>query len=231
MKPWSKVNVKQFNELHCSQSDPRSWYYGRKIKVFMTLQIGQERVKVKTTGIVHNFIILSNYWNHDQRSKSNGSMSYGSITKWPAFMVQCAKKYKFLWPCKKIKKGSRSKQQVLCTTSSSYLLNCWNHDQRSKSNGSMSYGSITKWPAFMVQCAKKYKFLWPCKKVKKGSRSKQQVLCTTSSSYLLNCWNHDRRSMSNGWTSYGVHKKIVSDAQMVGITRSLLAYVRGQKVT
>ena len=44
---------------------------------FVTLQNGQEKVKVNTTGIVHNFIILANCWNHDRRSKSNGSMSYG----------------------------------------------------------------------------------------------------------------------------------------------------------
>ena len=32
---------------------PRSWY-----KLFVTLQKGQEKVKVKTTGFVHNFIIM-----------------------------------------------------------------------------------------------------------------------------------------------------------------------------
>ena len=36
---------------------------------------GQEKVKVKTTGIVCDFIIPANCWNHDWRSKSNGSMS------------------------------------------------------------------------------------------------------------------------------------------------------------
>ena len=33
-----------------------------KFKVFVTLQKGQEKVKVKTTGLVHNFIILANCW-------------------------------------------------------------------------------------------------------------------------------------------------------------------------
>ena len=46
-------------------------------QVFMTLQKGQEKVMIKTTGLVHNFIIPSNCWNHDWMSKSNGSMSYG----------------------------------------------------------------------------------------------------------------------------------------------------------
>ena len=44
------------------------------LKVFVALQKGEE--KVKTTGLVHNFIILANCLNHDQRSMSNGSMSY-----------------------------------------------------------------------------------------------------------------------------------------------------------
>ena len=43
----------------------------------MTLQKCQEKVKIKTTGLVRNFIIPANCWNHDWRSKSNGSMSYG----------------------------------------------------------------------------------------------------------------------------------------------------------
>ena len=46
-------------------------------EVFVTLQKGQEKVKVKTTGLVHNFIIPANFWNHDWRSKWNGLMSYG----------------------------------------------------------------------------------------------------------------------------------------------------------
>ena len=48
----------------------------KNYKFFVTLETGQEKVKVKTTGIVHNFIILANCWNHDRRSMSNGSMSY-----------------------------------------------------------------------------------------------------------------------------------------------------------
>ena len=43
----------------------------------MTLQKYQEMIKVKTTGLVRNFIIPANCWNHDWMSKSNGSMSYG----------------------------------------------------------------------------------------------------------------------------------------------------------
>ena len=49
---------------------------GKIQSFFVTLQNGQEKVKVKTTSLVHNFIILTNGWNHDRRSMSNGSMSY-----------------------------------------------------------------------------------------------------------------------------------------------------------
>ena len=44
---------------------------------FCDLAKFQEKVKVKTTGLVHNFIIPANCWNHDWWSKSNGSMKYG----------------------------------------------------------------------------------------------------------------------------------------------------------
>ena len=39
---------------------------GEKFKVFVTLQKGQENVMVKTTHLVHNFIIPANCGNHDQ---------------------------------------------------------------------------------------------------------------------------------------------------------------------
>ena len=83
------VNVKRFNVLWCPQSDPHSWYNVRKVSSM-----------VKTTGFVHNLIIVDNCWIHDLRSKMCASI---------------------LWPCKKVKKMTRSKQQVLCTTSSSQL--------------------------------------------------------------------------------------------------------------
>ena len=63
----------------------------------------------------------------------------------------------------------------------------------------------TKW--YMVQCVENSKFSWPCKKVKKRSRSKQQVFIIPT-----NCWNNDWRSKSNGSRSYGVHKSVL-DAQ------------------
>ena len=62
----------------------------------------------------------------------------------------------------------------------------------------------TKWPPFMVQCVKNSKFLWPCKKVKKRSRSKQQVLCTTSSSQLT--VEMMIKGQSQTVQCYGVHK-------------------------
>ena len=45
----------------------------KKIQMSITLQTGQEKVKVKTTGLVHDIIILDNCCNHDQWSMS---MSY-----------------------------------------------------------------------------------------------------------------------------------------------------------
>ena len=45
----------------------------KNYKFVETLQNGQE--KVKTTSLVHNFSILPNCWNHDQRSKSHSSVS------------------------------------------------------------------------------------------------------------------------------------------------------------
>ena len=68
------------------------------------------------------------------------------------------------------------------------------------------------------------KFSWPCKKVKKMSRSKQQVVCTTSSSPWLkvkvkrfnDIWVHKQVFWMDGWT--------------VGIARSIPAYAGGQTV-
>ena len=37
----------------------------------------QQKVKIKTIGLAHNFIISANCWNHDWRSKSNSSRNYG----------------------------------------------------------------------------------------------------------------------------------------------------------
>ena len=70
-------------------------------KSFVTLQKGQEKVKVKTTGLVHNVIILANCWNHDQMSMSNGSISYGVHKVTP---IHCT-----MW------------EKFLCTTSASQL--------------------------------------------------------------------------------------------------------------
>ena len=82
-------------------------------KIFVTLQ------KVKTTSLVDNFSILVNCWNHDQRSMSKGSISFG-VHKWGQgkFNVKTTGLvHNFIIPA-----------------------NCWNDDCRSKSNGSMTYG-------------------------------------------------------------------------------------------
>ena len=96
------------------------------------------------------------------------------------------------------------------------------------SNSSMSYGV----PPFMVQYGKIISFSWPYKKVKKISRSKQQVLCTTTSSWLtVETMIEGQCQMVQGVM---VSLKSVSDAQTdarrthggrtVCITRSLPAY-------
>ena len=93
----------------------------KNYKIFVTLQNGQEKVKVKATSLVHNFSLLANCWNHDRRSMSNGSMSYGVHEVTPIHDTMWENS-KFLWPCKKAKKKRlRSKQQGLCITSSSQL--------------------------------------------------------------------------------------------------------------
>ena len=86
----------------------------------VTLQKGQETVKIKTTGLVHNFIILANCWNHDRRPMSNGSMSYG------VHKVNPLHNKKFSWPCEKVKVKTTG-----FVPNFIILANYWNHDRRS----------------------------------------------------------------------------------------------------
>ena len=66
---------KRFNELWCPQSDPHSWYNVRTILRYCDLEKRSRKGQgKKTTCLVHNFIVLANCWNHDCRSKSNGSI-------------------------------------------------------------------------------------------------------------------------------------------------------------
>ena len=115
----------------------------------------------------------------------------------------------FLWPCKMVKKRSRSKQHILCTTSSSWQT----VETMIKGQCQMVQWVMvsTKWPPFMIQCGKNSKFSWPGKKVKKRSRSKQQVLCTTSTSWLtVKPWSKVNVKCS---INYGVHKVISVNGQ------------------
>ena len=140
--------------------------------------------------------------------------------------------------CKKVfcdlAKRSRSNQQVLCTTLSSQItVETMIEYQRQTVQWVMV---STKWPPFMVQCAKILKFSWPWKKIKKMSRSKQQVLYTTSSSQLklLKPWLKVKVNQFN--ELWGPQKKCFgyTHTQMVGITRSLPhvpAYAGGQQST
>ena len=107
-----------------------------------------------------------------------------SIT-WPPFMVQHRKIIRFLWPCKMVKKRSRSKQQVLCTMS----------------NGSRRYGVHKVTPVHGAM----WEFFCHLAKVKKRSWSKQFFFVHN---FIIptNCWNHDWRSKWNSSLSYGVQK-------------------------
>ena len=53
-------------------------------KLFVNFQKGQKKIKVKTTGLVHNFIILGNV-----ETMIKGQMVQWVMvsTKWPPFMV------------------------------------------------------------------------------------------------------------------------------------------------
>ena len=195
-------------------------------KVFVTLQKGHGRVNVKATGLVHNFIILAKCWNHDWKSKSNGSMRYHGyrVHKVNLFMIQCAKNSKFMWPFKYVKERSRSKQQVLCATSSSRKGIVHNHiilaviityDQCQIVKW-VTIMVSTKWPPFMVQCGRSY--LWPCKKVKKVAQlhhpswllkpwSKVNVkrfteLCYPQSSPLSKCFRHTHERTDTQKSAY-----------------------------
>ena len=69
-----------------------------------------------------------------------------------------------------------------------------------------------KWPPFMVQCGNILSFLWPGKKVKGQGQNNRSWAQLHHPSQLLK--NHDWRSISNSWMSYGVHTVaplIVSD--------------------
>ena len=118
--------------------------------------------KVKTTALVHNFIILANCWNHDQRSMWNGSMSYGvhKVTPppfmWP-YIVECVwENSKFLWPCKKVKITGLLHNFVI-------MANCWNHVIEGQYEMVQWVMVSTKWPPFMVQYGKIINVLWPWK--------------------------------------------------------------------
>ena len=99
-------------------------------------------------------------------------------TKWPPIHGTMCKILSFLWPCKNVKE--RSKQQILCTTSSSKLtVETMIKDQCQ----TVQWVTVsTKWPPIHGTMCKILSFLWPCKNVKE--RSKQQILCATSSSQL-----------------------------------------------
>ena len=115
------------------------------------------------------------------------------------------KNYKILWPCKMVKKKSRSKQQVLCTTSS-YQLTVETMIEGQSETVQWVMVS-TKWSPFMVQCAQNSKFFVT---LPKGQGKVKVKISGLVHNFIIpaNCWNHDWRSKSNDLMSYGVHKKV-----------------------
>ena len=114
---------------------------------------------------------------------------------------------KFLWNCKKRQENVQIKTTGLAHN---FIIpaNCWNPDWGWKSNGSMSYGVHKVTPMHGTDNVRKiYKFSWHCKKVKGNFKIKTTGL-EHNFTVPANCWNHHRRSKSNGSMSYGVHKKV-----------------------
>ena len=106
--------------------------------------------------------------------------------------------------CKMVKKGQRSKQQALCTTSASCLT--VETMMEGQCNTVQWVVVSTKWPSFRVQCAKNNKFSWHWKKVKKRSTSKQQILCTTSSSQLTVEIMNEGKSQTIQWVMMSTNR-------------------------
>ena len=116
----------------------------------MTFQNIINKVKIKAIGLMHNYITRAVCWNHDWRSKSNGSMSMVS-TKWLQFMVHVQKVFVTL------RKGQEMVKGKTTGLVHNFIIpaNCWNHDWRSKSNSLLSYGVHKVNPGpFMVLCMK-----------------------------------------------------------------------------
>ena len=140
----------------------------------------QRNVKVKAIGPVHNYIILANCWNHDQRPLSNGY----DVHKLTSVHGQMWIFFNLLWSWKKW-----STQQVII------LANCWSHDRRSMSNSSRSYGvhKVTSVHGTMWENSKLFRDL---------AKGQDEVKVKTTGLVhnfiiLANCWCQDPRSMSN----------------------------------
>ena len=88
-------------------------------------------------GFVHNFIILANCWNNDRMSMLKGSMSYGVHKVTPVHVT--------MWANSKLcdlAKGKKCQSQNNRSCAQLFTIaKCWNHDRRSMSNGSRSYGA------------------------------------------------------------------------------------------
>ena len=114
-------------------------------------------------------------------------------------MVQCRTNSKLSWPCKKVKVKTTGLVILII------LANCWNHNQRSMSNGSPSYGvhNVTHFHGKMWENSV---FCDLAKRSRKGQDQNNRSCAQLHHIIPVNCWNHDRRSMSNGSMSYGVHK-------------------------
>ena len=159
-------------------------------------------------------------------------MIYGQIrtvqwvmvsTKWPLFMVQCAKNYKFLWPCKKVKTTGLVRIFII-------PANCSNHDWRSKWNGSRRYGVHRVTPIHGIMCTKFEVFVT----LQKDQETVKVKTMGLVRNFIIpaNCRNHAwlKVKVKRFNELWGSQKKYFGSThrRTVSITRSLPVYAGGQ---
>ena len=110
-----KVELRTVSEKWCWQSGTHLAQICRKFEVLVTLSKGQNEVKVKMKGSMHNHIPSAIHWYH-YKSWAPYSFRETVLTKWYPSGTNLQKIWSFLWPWAKVKMRSRSKWKVACTT-------------------------------------------------------------------------------------------------------------------
>ena len=172
---------------------------------------------------MHNYIIIANCWNHDRRSMSNASMSYGVHKLTPHSWYNVRKSLSFHDLAKRTRKV-KGQNNSYCAQlhHPSYLLKPWLKVKVKQFNELWGPQSD---PRSRYNVRKIISFRDLTKKSRKGQFTKQQVLCTTSSSQLTIETMIEGQSQTVQWALGST--KIVSDGRTVGITRSLPANAGG----